>query len=446
MEREATRSKLEEMVSSGQVRLLPLTFPQRELWETSPVPPEDPTNTIRSFLDLTGPLTFEMCRDALRLVAGRQEAMRTSFLPGKERPLQMVRKKFEPVIEYRELGGPGASDEEIIASMEEGFRRPFDLVRCPLYRLQMVRRGPDHHALGLSIHHGIADGWTVTSFVEDLYTACIGIWRNSGKDMSRLHGMRDTLPPLAVTYSEWAAAERARWQPQAIAEHALYWKARLAGSTPLLDAAGAPLGRLEKWVTSLPQELAEPARAAAKQSGVTLFAALLAAFRLALFRWKGATDVVVGTPVAGRSKTALNETMGSFSATVPLRAKIDPSRGFGELARDADGLAAEDFSKAMPFADLAAAVERDAPRRRHAIFDVRFAVQNHPFPGIEIPGMSSRLQNLSSGTSRFDIACELTEDGKKMELIWLHRTSVVSRTDIGELDRLFRSVLAGAGR
>lgn len=446
MEREGTRSKLQEMVASGQIRLLPLTFPQRELWEASPVPPEDPTNTIRSFIDLTGPLTLEMCRDAMRLVIGRQEAMRTSFLPGKERPLQMVRKAAEPVIEYRELGEPGASDEDIIASMEEGFRRPFDLLRGPLYRLQMVRRGPDHNALGLAIHHSVADGWTVTSFVEDLYTACIGIWRSSGKDMSRLRGIRDTLPALAMTYSDWAAAERARWQPQAIAEHAKYWRSRLAGAKPLFDAADAPLGGLDKWVTSLPQELADPAREAAKRSGVTLFGALLTAFRLALFRWKGADDVVVGTPVAGRAKTALKETMGSFSSTVPLRAKIDPSREFGGLARDTHDRAAEDFSKAMPFAELAAAVEHDVPRRRHAIFDVRFAVQNHPFPGIEIPGMSSRLRNLSSGTSRFDIACELTEDGKKMELIWLHRPPVVSKADIGELDRLFRSVLEGAGR
>ena len=441
-----SRSRLQELVASGQVRLVPQTFPQRELWETSPVPPADPSNNIRSFIDLRGPLTFEMCREALPMVIARQEVMRTSFLPGKDRPVQMIRAKSEPALQYRAMEEPDASDDEVIASMDAEYSRPFDLLRGPLYRLEMVRRGPDHHAIGLSMHHSISDGWTVTSFVEDLLTACIIVWRNSGKDMSRLRGIRDSLPPLAATYSEWSSAERAHWQTAEIASHAEHWRKRLAGSRPLLDAAGSTMDSLEKRVTYLPAELAEPVRTAAREAGVTLFSALLAAFRLAVHRWKGADDFVVGTPVAGRAKTTLKETMGYFSGIVPLRSRIDPTAAFADTARQIHGEAVDDFARAMPFVELAAAVEKDNPRKRHAVFDVRFAVQNHPVPGIEIPGMSSKLRNLSSGTSRFDIACELTEDGRKMELIWLHRPSVATRSDIDELDRLLRAVLGGKCR
>ncbi len=436
-----TKSRLQELVASGQVRLVPQTFQQRDLWETSPVPPEDPTNTIRSFMDMRGPLSADMCRGAMPLIVARQEVMRTSFLPGKDRPVQMIRAHAEPAVRYAEMENPGASDEEVIAAMDEGYRRPLDLLRGPLYRLQLVKRGPDHHAVGLAIHHSIADGWTATSFAEDFLTACVIVWRMSGKDMSRLRGVRDSLPPLAVTYSEWAAAERAHWTPSEIARHAEYWKKQLAGSRPLFDGAGGTMGALERRVTHLPAALAEPARAVARKAGVTLFSALLAAFRIAVHRWKGADDFTAGTPVAGRSKTTLRETMGYFSGIVPLRSRIDPSAPFADTARMVHDGALDDFAQAMPFVELAAAVEKDAPRRRHAVFDVRFAVQNHPFPGIEIPGMSSKFRNLSSGTSRFDIACELTEDGKKMELIWLHRSSVATRSDIDELDRLFRAVL-----
>jgi NRPS condensation-like uncharacterized protein len=193
------RTRLQEMVASGQVRLQPLTFPQRELWETSSVPPADPANNICSFLDIRGPLSLEMCREALRLVIERQEVMRTSFLPGKDRPVQMIRAQAEPVLTYRDLGSAGADDAQLIEAMSESFIRPFDLVRGPLYRVEMLRRGPDRHAIGLAVHHAIADGWTVTSFVEDFCTACIIVWRKSGKDMSRLQGIRDSLPPLAMT-------------------------------------------------------------------------------------------------------------------------------------------------------------------------------------------------------------------------------------------------------
>lgn len=440
-----SKTKLQEMVASGQVRLVPMTFPQRELWETAPVPPEDTSNHIRSFIDLIGPLTYDMCRDAMRMVVARQEVMRTSLLPGKDRPVQMVRAQAEPVIEYRELEDPSATDDEIIASMEEGFRRPFDLLRGPLYRLQMVRRGPDHNALGLTIHHAVADGWTVTSFVEDLFTACVSLWRAAGKDMSRLQGIRDSLPALAVTYSAWGAAERARWQPDEIARHADYWRPRLAGSRPLFAVGGTPSEPLEKWETVLPAELAEPARATARREGATLFTTLLAGFRLALHRWKGVTDAVVGTPVAGRAKTSLRETMGYFSGIVPLRNAIDPEAPFERTLRALHAEVVEDFAHAMPFVELAAAVEKDAPRARHAVYDVRFAVHNHPFPDIKIPGMSTRLRSLrslSSGTSRFDIGCDLTEDGKQISLIWLSRPSAATRAELGELDRLFRAVLS----
>lgn len=436
-----SRSRLQELVASGQVRLVPQTFPQRELWETSPVPPEDPTNTIRSFIDMRGPLTFEMCHEALRHVVARQEAMRTSFLPGKDRPVQMIRAKTDPALQYLDLGASVTDDDVVIAAMEAEYSRPFDLLRGPLFRLQMVRRGPDRHAIGLAIHHSIADGWSATSFTEDFLTGCIIFWRNSGRDMSRLRGMRDSLPQLASTYSEWGAAERARWQPEEIAKQADYWKQRLEGSRPLFEGAGALLGPMDRWVTHLPPELAEPARATARKVGVTLFSALLAAFRIAVHRWKGRDDFVVGTPVAGRAKTALKETMGYFSGIVPLRGRIDPAAAFADTARIIHDGAVDDLAQAMPFVELAAAVEKDHPRKRHAVFDVRFAVQNHPFPDIEIPGMSSHHRNLSSGTSRFDIACELTEDGKKMELIWLFRPSAATRSDIESLDRVFRAVL-----
>ena len=93
------------------------------------------------------------------------------------------------------------------------------------------------------------------------------------------------------------------------------------------------------------------------------------------------------------------------------------------------------------FAELAAAVNAGAARPRHLLYDVRFAVQNHPFPDIVIPGIATRLQTLSSGTSRFDLACELTEDGKRFEIIWLFRSAAAARPDVADLDRLFRAVL-----
>jgi len=444
---EDARARLKEWLASGQARLLPLTFPQRELWEAGSVAPSDPSNNICSVLDVRGPLTHELCREALGLVIDRQEAMRTTILPGKERPVQLVRSSADPLLAVMELPSVGADQEKLLEILRPLFDEPFDLVAGPLYRLAMVRRGPDHFALGLAIHHSIADGWTVTSFVEDFLTACIVVWQRSGKDMTRLQGLRDKLTPLAMTYSQWGAAERARWNAAELERASVRWTERLRGADSLFSAAH-PVGkeRLARWVTHLPADAADGVRALARQTGATPFSVLATAFRVALHRWHGAQDVVLGTPVAGRGKAAVRETMGYFSDIVPLRCRIDPSKPFGGLVRQVHEEALEDFARAMPFAELVRVVEADAPhrRRRHAIYDVRFAVQNHPFPDIVVPGISTSLRTLSSGTSRFDLACELTEDGKRFEVIWLRRPSVADYPEVEELDRLFRGVLTEA--
>lgn len=439
------RARLKEWLASGQARLVPLTFSQRELWETAPVPPVDPSNNICALLDIRGPLTFDMCREALGMVIARQEALRTTILPGKERPVQLVRTSVDPVVARLELSTGQTGEQAVVAALAPHFAEPFDLVAGPLHRLIFVPAGPDHCFIGLVIHHSIADGWALTTFVEDFMTGCIAVWRRSGKDMTRLQGLSDALVPPPMTYSQWGAAERARWTAAELERGAAHWRSRLAGAELFFDGshpvAGEPISR---WVVNIPATVAEAVRKLARRAGATPFTALATAFRLALHRWKGQSDVVLGTPVAGRTKAAVRETIGYFSEIVPLRCRIDPGRSLGDLVPQVHEQALEDFARAMPFAELARAVENGGSRGRHAVYDVRFAVQNHPFPDIVVPGVSSTFRNLSSGTSRFDLACEITGDSGQMEMVWLRRESVVGQSDVRELDAVFREVLAEA--
>jgi hypothetical protein len=440
------RAKLKEWLSAGKARLEPLSFPQRELWEASAVPPGDASNNICCFLDIRGPLTPSMCTGALGQVIKRHDVLRTTFLPGKERPLQVVRAEAEPALSFRELPTSACRDDQLAGEMAEFFARPIDLLRGPLYRIEMLKRGPDHHTLALAIHHSIADGWTLSNFVHDFTTGCLVVWQEAGNDMSRLKGVRLALNPLEMTYGQWAAAERAQWTPDALRDHGDYWRRRLEGSGLLFrDREAVRPAPLANWRTEIGGALADPLRALAKDKGATLFSTLLAAFRVALFRWAGATDVVVGTPVAGRGKTAVREAMGYFSGNVPLRGQIDPARPFADTLAELHGGVVEDFARTMPFAELVAALGGPGPGR-HPVYDVRFAVQNHPFPDIDIPGISSRLEMVSTGTARFDIGCEITEDGRKLELVWLHRTDVLTRPEVAELDRIFQGVIGEIGR
>jgi hypothetical protein len=427
------RARLKEWLASGEARLQPLSLPQRELWETTPVPPGDAANHICSIITVRGKLTAQNCPEALQMVVDRQEALRVSVLPGKEGPLQMVRKSAEVNLVYRELSPAQTRPEAIEEQAQEVFRKPFDLVKGPLYRSEVLKRGPEDHVLIFAIHHAIGDGWSLGVLVQDL--ACAYVQGLSGQ-------RNQPLPPVPLSYGDWSASERAYWQPAEVAKRADFWKTTLAGSRLLWpEARPGPPWEMERMVKAISADLAGAIREVAKQAGATLFSTLLAAFQMTLARWSGVDDLVVGTPVANRNKQAVRETMGYFAGIVPLRGRVERGRRFTDQLREVHQSTMDAFANALPFAELAKTLGASAAGG-HPVFDVRFALQNHPVPDIEFPSLSARLRMRSTGTARFHLGCEITEQEDGLEVVWLARRTVVSPDDISELDGMFQQVLS----
>jgi hypothetical protein len=446
---EDKRALFRQQLESGEARLHPITFPQRELWETSPVAVADPANHICSFVEIKGRITFKEAEMALQRLADRQEAMRISFLPGKERVLQMVRARGRAVLWYRELSSVEVRPEVLEEVMREIYQLPFDLVHGPLYRVEMLRRAANDHILVFSIHHAIADGWSLGVFVKDLVTAYVMGLSGFRKAVAAGAGLSNSLPSVPQTYSEWAAAERAFWQPAELEARAAFWKAQLADSPRIWSAMEGPdtaSGAHQRRVSHFPAELAKAARELARRSGATLFSTLLAAFQVALSRWTGAADILVGTPVANRTKQATNETMGYFAGIVPLRTRVEPERPFSAGLRALHQTTVDCFANAMPFAELARALGDVGAPGHNPIFEVRFALQNHPIPDVAVPGMSMKLGMRSTGTARFHLGCEITEEAEQLEVVWLFRPKLFPETEVENLERIFRNLLASACR
>ncbi len=433
------RALLKERLQNGDIQLQPLTFPQRELWEASPVPVADMANHICCLIKVRGAITPEACEAAITRVVRRQEALRVSFLPGKERPVQMIRKDAPANFRHRELTPTQRSPEAVEEIALAVFNEPFDLVQGPLYRVELLSRAADDHVLAFAIHHAIADGWTLGVFVQDLVVAY----------MLEKRGVHDALPSVPLSYTAWGAAERALWTPAALAERAAFWRKQLAGGArlwPELEGPQTASGAHRRIVTHFSADLADTAREVARRNGATLFSTLLTAFQIALSEWTGAADITVGTPVANRSKEAACETMGYFAGIVPLRARVDHGRPFAASLRAVHQSTVDAFANAMPFAELAHALGDAASPGHNPVFEIRFALQNHPVPDVALPGLSAKLRMRSTGTARYHLACEITEDGGGLEVVWLFRPALFSQEEIDDLGRTFETVLAGAGR
>ena len=447
---EDKRALLRQRLESGEARFHPLSFPQRELWETSPVAVADSANHICAFIEIKGNITFKQVEAAIQRVAERQEAMRVSFVPGKGGALQMVRSNARASLLYRELSSAEARPEAIEEVMKATFRAPFDLVQGPLFRVDMLRRNASDHVLAFSIHHAIADGWSLGVFVQDLCTAYVmGLSGFRQAVAVGVMGLSNKLPPVSQTYSEWAASERAFWQPAEVEPRAAFWKSQLAGYRRIWSAIEGPdtsSGAPQRMISHFPAELANSARQLARRNKTTLFNTLLATFQIALSRWTRAQDVLVGTPVANRTKQAVNETMGYFAGIVPLRGQVDPQRSFSDALRALHQTTVDCFANAMPFVELARALGDAGAPGHNPIFEVRFALQNHPVPDVDLTGLSAKLRMRSTGTARFYLACEITEEGEQLEVVWLFRPKLFPEAEVKNLGRIYQNVLAAACR
>jgi hypothetical protein len=432
---ENKRAVLKEWLSSGKARLQPLTFSQRELWESSPVPVADVTNHICCLIHLRGLITPEACQAAIQRVVERQEVLRLSFLPGKERPIQMVRQTGQTNFRFRDLSASERSDEAVEEMAQQIFGEPFDLVQGPLYRAEMFRRAADEHVLVFAIHHAIADGWSLGVFVQDLCLAYL----------QRLLGLHDGLQPLPLTYSGWGADERAFWQSAELDRRGAFWKSNLSGRKRLWESVGEPETASDapaRWVSQVPANLAVAVRELARVTETTLFSTLLAAFQVAFFQWSGEEDILVGTPVANRTKQAVRETMGYCAGIVPLRGQVDPELSFSATLRAVHHATVESFSNAIPFAELAPLLGDVSKPGYNPVFEIRFALQNHPVPDVAIHGLRAGLKMRSTGTARFHLGCEITTLDEGMELVWLFKPKLFNLAEIKKLAYLFEAVLA----
>jgi hypothetical protein len=278
-----------------------------------------------------------------------------------------------------------------------GFVRPFQLDRPPLLRALLVHTGPDEHELYLDAHHIVVDGVSLRVLVRDLFALYDGT--------APAVPTPPTLPTLpATTY-----ADAAQWchHRQVTEADEDFWLTELAGAPMGLDLpTDRPRGRsraVRGAVVTRTVGLAEVDRAA-RLLGTTPFAVLLAAYTATLARLSGQRDLVVGTPMSGRTHPAVESVVGMFVSTVCVRAELTDDTDLAGLARQLDARQWQALShQGFPFERLVDRLGVPRDPARNPVFDALFAYQDlglYEFTGVDL-AVSVELQN--PGTTRFDL-------------------------------------------
>ena len=333
--------------------------------------------TFRFGLRLKGDLDRTALRRALDRIVARHEALahhlRRSSM---EQPVQRIAAaEDEPfsAARTRSARAPRCAEAELDRLSAQEASASFDLEAGPLIRGRLIRLAEDEHALLITMHHIVSDGWSMGVLSDEL-SALYGAF---------LRGEADPLPELAIQYADYAVWQRQWIEGEILQQQAAYWKTTLAGAPALLelpadhprpaqqDYAGAFAGLV------LDEQLTAGLKELSRRHGTTLYMTLLAAWAALLARLSGQQDVVIGTPVANRGRAEIENLIGFFVNTLALRLDLSGSPSVSELLEQvkAQALAAQQHQD-IPFEQV---VELAQPVRSLAhspLFQVMFAWQN----------------------------------------------------------------------
>uniref|UniRef100_UPI00117D71D9 non-ribosomal peptide synthetase n=1 Tax=Streptomyces sp. NRRL B-24572 TaxID=1962156 RepID=UPI00117D71D9 len=396
---------------------VPLSFAQQRLWFLNRFEGRSPTYNVPTGLRLSGALDRDALRAALADVVERHETLRTVFAEDAEGPYQTV---LAPERAVPDLETVRTTEDGLRAELEREARYGFDVGTEPPLRVRLFETGPDEHVLLLLVHHIATDGWSMPLLVRDLKAAYA----------ARCAGDAPGWAPLPVQYADYTLWQRellgSEDDPESLVSRQLaHWREALAGLPEELDL---PTDRPRPAVASyrgdvlaveVPAETHARLAELARDHHASLFMVVQAALATLLSRLSGATDIPIGTPIAGRTDDALEDLVGFFANTLVLRTEVDGTASFAELVArvretDLTAYAHQD----VPFERLVDVLNPARSMARHPLFQTMLTFDNVARRGTPaepdrepgaLPDVAATGQGVGTGVARFDLMFLLGE-------------------------------------
>jgi amino acid adenylation domain-containing protein/non-ribosomal peptide synthase protein (TIGR01720 family) len=419
---------------------LPLSFAQERLWFLDQLVPGSAMYNLPLALGIRGSLAIPALGGCLSEVVARHEALRTIFLATGADPLQVVQPPLPvqlPVVDLSGLTDARREGEARRLTADEA-ARPFDLARGPLMRATLLRLREERHIGLFTLHHIVADGWSMGVLVREL-----------GELYSSLaQGRPPALPALPVQYADFAAWQRQWLRGEALEAQLAYWRECLEGAPGVLEL---PLDRPRPAAQStrgatvharIPEELSRRLAVLARQRGATVFMVLMAGLQAALSRVTGQRDLVIGSVIANRNRAETEELIGFFVNTLAFRGRIAEKSTFGEQIAGAREAALGAYAhQDLPFEKLIEELQPERSLAHSPLFQVMFVLQNAPAGRLELPGIALEPVPAALGGAKFDLSVTLTETPAGLLGSWHYSAELFDPATVSRLALRFEALL-----
>ena len=413
-----------------------LSFAQERLWFLAHYEPGSPVYNIGRAVRCRGQLDVEALRQALEALVARHETLRTTFRESEEFPVQVVRPPAGfalPVIEWT-----GQSlDEELTRATEE----PFDLDRDLMLRARLYRVQPHHHVLLLGVHHIAADGWSFSRLFRELGTFYEAF----------SNGKPPALPGLPIQYSDFSEWQRGWLNQERLAALASWWKQQLGGAVPALPLPNdfpRPARRTFRGASepiNLPKDLADRLRAFCRAERTTLYMALLAVFQVLLARYCAQDQIYVGSPIANRTRTEVEDLIGFFVNTMVLRTDLSTNPGFRQLLAQVRHTALAAYEQQdLPFEKLVEAMDPARDMSLTPLIQAVFVLQNAGEVELRVAGLETECLRVEPRSAKFDLTLSLEEKPHGIEGHFNYSTDLFEAGSVRRMAAHFQTLLASA--
>ncbi|HVB38073.1 MAG TPA: amino acid adenylation domain-containing protein, partial [Vicinamibacterales bacterium] len=420
----------------------PLSHAQRRLWIIEQLAAGGPAayNMPAAFL-VHGPLDRNALAETFNRLTARHEALRTRFVEVDGEPRQDVQPPGAFRIDDADWTDDPDAEQRFACEAERGMYARFDLAEAPPFRVVLRRLSADCHGLVIVLHHTIADGWSIPLIVGEL---------GAGYAEAR-RGAPSPRGPLARQYKDYAAWQQALLASPAMERTRAFWRSQFATPPePLALPTDYPRPAVQQFEGDRAiVELGPWARAAverfARDHGVSPFVALLALVNVLLMRLTGQHDITVGSPVAGRIHPALEEQIGFFVNTLPLRSRPEPGLSVAQYVRELGATVVAALEHQIyPFDRLVDELDLDRDLSRSPLVDVMVALQDIDERPLILEGARVEPLALPHRVSQFDLGFTFTlaDEGLRLELDYA--TALFAASTAAQIGRLFGELLRGA--
>ncbi|TPG68250.1 amino acid adenylation domain-containing protein [Brevibacillus laterosporus] len=449
---QALGKQLDEIISSGKQSVsvplvsvsrdndLVLSYTQQGIWFIEQLEPGSATYNVPVANTLKGKLNIDALERAVNEIIRRHETLRTSFISKDGKPYQ-VSHPFESIrIPLVDVSDAPSTErhQRIIEMANQDANQPFDLTKCPLVRFILFKKDEESYVFYYTMHHLIMDGWSLQIFTHELSVLYEAFSQ----------GKPSPLPEMQLQYADFAAWQRNWLDGKVMNQQLAYWKKQLGGNLPVLQL---PIDRQRPSVASgagqrdtlvMPTELVNKLHVLCKRQGVTLYMALLTAFKVLLSRYSGETDILVGSPIANRTRLETESMIGFFANTIVLRSQLTDNTTFTDLLKQVREVTLEAFSNQdVPFEKLVEVLQPERTKNITPIFQVMFTLQNTRRTDFKLSDETLIHPEIDRGTSMFDLLFDIAEHPDGLLLVAEYNMDIFFSTTIGRMMEHYQELL-----